>query len=174
MRPLNANEQRLLALFLGAMFIIATLVGFSFFKKLNASSARQLADLKNQKFEASFWIDEHDLWLQRRVWLDEKQPVQPSGGAANSALLEYLQKSAAARNITILDQSLPEPTDSPYFREVSVKLRVNGKLDSLTPWLAEIQAPDLFQAITSFNIRSDKEPPAVICDLQIARWYAPK
>jgi hypothetical protein len=32
----------------------------------------------------------------------------------------------------------------------------------------------LFQAITSFSLKSANEPPTVTLELEIARWYAPK
>jgi Tfp pilus assembly protein PilO len=173
MRPLNSNEKRLLALFALAILVMANLIGLSYYKRMTTGMQLEQAELNALKMEATVWGSEVELWAARKAWLDENQPRQPLDGTANSALLEMIQQTASAQNVTIMDQSLPEPVDTQFYKEVSVRLRVSATLEQLTRWLAEIQAPESFQAITSFNIRSDKEPPKIICDLQIARWYAP-
>lgn len=173
MRSLTATESRLLGIFLGAIVIVATLVLLSVGKRLRTGMDRELAELKVQKIEAEAWRQERPLWEERSAWLAANQPKYPSEGNPSSALLQKVQDSAAANGLTILEQSLAEPAPGAAFREVAVRVKVGATLEQLTRWLVELQQPAQFQAVTSFAIRSDKEPPKIICDAQIARWYAP-
>jgi hypothetical protein len=49
----------------------------------------------------------------------------------------------------------------------------SGALQNVIKWLVQIQQPELFQAITSFSLKSANEPPTVTLELEVARWYAP-
>lgn len=110
--------------------------------------------------------------MTRKAWLDEKQPGSQADGQESSKLLEFLQQSARQQNITISNQKLADPRTNTHFREVSVQLEVKGRLDSVSKWLAGLQGPERFQAVTTLTLKSDTEPPKVICNLTVARWYA--
>jgi len=173
MRRLSATESRLLGLLLGAGVIVGSLVLISVGKRLHAGMDRELAELRASKVEADVWRQERPLWQERAAWLTANQPKYPVEGNPSSALLQKIQETASAHGLAILEQSLAEPSSGSGYREVAVRVKVGATLEQLTRWLVELQQPALFQAVTSFSIRSDKEPPKIICDAQIARWYAP-
>jgi hypothetical protein len=45
-------------------------------------------------------------------------------------------------------------------------------MEQLVKWLSEIQQPEAFRAVKQLRIKSG-EPPEVIADVEVARWYRP-
>jgi hypothetical protein len=56
---------------------------------------------------------------------------------------------------------------------VGVKLKLSGNLENVVKWLAELQQPEKFQAVTNFSLKSEEQPPKVSLELDVARWYSP-
>lgn len=174
MRNLTRSEKRLLAAFLGTLFVLANLFGITALVRARQALEEETPKLRGELIDSEAWLAEKDLWLDRKQWLDAKEPRLEAAGEASASLLESLQASARRQKITILEQEFPEPARQADYQEISVKLKVSATLESLTRWLVELQQPELFQAVTTFSLKSDAEPPRVICNLQIARWYAPE
>ncbi len=81
---------------------------------------------------------------------------------------------AKANQLEIQEQSFGEILSTPNYQAVTVRLKLSGALQNVIKWLVQIQQPELFQAITSFSLKSANDPPTVSLELEIARWYAPK
>ncbi len=173
MRQLTPNEKRLSWVLAASVFIIVNLVGISFYMGRARAMQAEIAALRNQRTEAEVWMADREFWEARAAWLKEHQPPRPSGSDASSELLQEIQRSTNAAGLTILTQSLQDPNPQPGYYEVAIRLQLSGSLESLVKWLAQLQKPTAFYAIPSFNLKSDKEPPNVICDLVVARWHAP-
>lgn len=173
MRPLTKSEKKLLIIFLTAIFLIGNLFGMSFLFHKQESLQARLLTLQNGQREAKSWLAEKETWRKREAWLKNKQPKLQSPGEASAALLESLQTSARSQSITILEQSFAESDPQPAYQEIVVNLKVSGALESLTRWLVELQQPAYFQALPAFSMKSDTDPSRVVCELTVARWYAP-
>jgi Tfp pilus assembly protein PilO len=172
MRQLTNNERRLALIFLGLIFIVTNVFAFDWLIKKRRVIEKEIVRLKLEQREASAWMADGDYWMKRKVWLDEKQPKAQTEGQESSLLLEKLQQSARQQNITISNQKLIDPQTTPYYHAVSVQLEVKGRLESVSRWLAQLQSPERFQAITNLALKSDAEPPNVIGNLTVVRWYA--
>jgi len=172
MRQLTNSERRLALIFLALVFVVANAFAVNFLNKQKKLLQKKLVALRLEQLEARAWLADGDLWLKRKAWLDEKQPKSQTDGQESAKLLESLQQGARQQNITIGSQQLKDPRTTAYYREVAVQLEVKGRLDSVSKWLAGLQDPERFQAITSLTLKSDAEPPKVICTLTVARWYA--
>jgi hypothetical protein len=173
MKPLNKNERRLVAVLGLVVFVMGNLWGQQFLKQKQSAFKSQLADLKVEDQESKQWLADQTLWIGRKQWLDEHQPKATTQGEINSALLEFLQSSARKQNITITEQSLTETPPQSFSQQATVNLKIGGSLESILKWLAEVQQPDKFQAVPSFKLLCDTEPPKMKCEMQVARFYAP-
>ena len=173
MRLLTNNEKKLALLLSLALFLFANLIGWNVVSRGVRSLQTRRTRLRNEQLEAANWLAERDTWLARKKWLEAAQPRFKSAGEANTNLLETVQSSARRQNVAIYDQSFAEPVKREYYQEIVVKLRVSGTLEGISRWLAELQQPENFHAVTKFSLKSEAEPSKVKCDLQIARWYAP-
>jgi hypothetical protein len=50
---------------------------------------------------------------------------------------------------------------------------VKGDMKSLVEWLSKLQQPKEFRAVKQLRIKSADEPPNVVCDIEVARWFRP-
>jgi Tfp pilus assembly protein PilO len=171
---LTKSEGRLLWLFGLAIFAMANFYGISFLLERHAEVSRKLAELRGTRKSDENWLRERDLWLKRKQWLDSKQPKVNAGQVPQSELLEALTKGAGEHQLQIQEQSFGEAKNNPFYRSVAIRLKLTGSLENMMKWLASVQQPELFQAITSFSLKSENEPPTVSLELEVARWYAPQ
>jgi len=174
-RPLTKRERNLAIMFGATIFIAANIIGLTALFRKQGELQANLDNLRLQQLQASTWLAEKDTWQQRKQWLDTKQPVLKSAGQANAELLESIASAARQRSITIVDQGFAQPDavkDAPY-QEIAVKLKISGSLEAITRWLVEIQQPSEFQAVPSLSMKVDNDPTKIICELTVARYYAP-
>lgn len=173
MRPLTKLEKNLTIGLAVTIFLLGNMFGVSALLRNKRSMQLESITLKGQQDEADLWLSQKDKWLTRKAWLDKTQPKASQPEAAQSTFFEELQKSARSSSLTIDEQSFGEVSDSTHFQSVSVKMRLTGTLENTVRWLATIQRPELFQAITSFTLKSEKDPPNVNVDMEIAKYYLP-
>jgi hypothetical protein len=173
-RPSTKSERQQKILLAGVLFLLVNLIGgnvaWNVYHGVTSRRAKQKADLAHAKE----WLSDRDLWTDRAAWIAAKQPPLPKdAGQASADLLESLQKTAEQDHLTILEQGLQESRRTPQFREIAVKFRMTGSLESLCRWLVEVQQPELFDAVTVSSLKSEGDTNNVRCDLVVARWYAP-
>ena len=173
MRAFTKLEKTLMIGLAATVFLLANLFGVSALLRQRRALQLDAITLKGSQDDANLWLAQKDKWLTRRDWLDKTLPKASQSDAAQSSFFEELQKSARARNLAIDEQGFGEVSNSPHFQSVSVHMRVTGTLENTTRWLAAIQRPELFQAITSFSLKSEKDPPKVNLELEIARYSQP-
>jgi hypothetical protein len=172
MRALTANERRLGLIFLGMVFVIANLFLAQLLVKKKRLLQRSISQLKAEQQESAAWLTQKDFWLQRKAWLEAKEPKLGNDGQDPARLLESLQQSAERNKVAISQQKLLDVQTTEHYREVAVQLEVKGTLEAVGRWLAELQVPEKFQAVTKLTLQSDAEPSKVICNLVVARWHA--
>ena len=174
MPKLTKREKRLSIILIVALFAIANFYGLSYLLDLTSGSLRNVADLRAQEHSNDIWLKEKDLWLDRKKWIEATQPRIRADQVPQSELLESVTTSAKANQLEIQEQSFGENLSTTNYQAVTVRLKLSGALQNVIKWLVQVQQPELFQAITSFSLKSANDPPTVSLELEIARWYAPK
>ncbi len=174
MRKLTKREQRLSIILIVALFAIANFYGLSYLLDLTSDSSRNVADLRAQEHSNDVWLKEKALWLGRKKWIEATQPGIRADQVPQSELLESVTTSAKANQLEIQEQSFGENLSTANYQAVTVRLKLSGALQNVIKWLVQVQQPELFQAVTSFSLKSANDPPTVSLELEIARWYAPK
>jgi hypothetical protein len=173
LRKLTKSEKRLSVFLIVAVFAMANFYGLSYLFDLKSTISQEVSDLQGQAHGDDIWLKEKDLWLDRKRWIDAAQPRIRPNQVPQSELLESLTTSAKANQLEIQEQSFGENKSTPNYQSVAVRLKLGGALQNVIKWLVQIQQPELFQAITSFSLKSASEPPTVTLELEVARWYAP-
>lgn len=176
MARLNNKELRLAIIFASTIFLAVNVTALKRYITALSTARTQLATCSNQRQEIDILLSDRDYWEERQRWLDEHQPLLENSGAAQGELIETIQRVARDRGITILEQTILEPTFQPYFQEVSAKLKLTARLEDIVSWLAEIQAPERFYLINQLSLSIDTksknmELPA-LCTLQVGRLYS--
>ena len=173
MRKLTKTEKRLSIFLTVAVFAMGNFYGLGYLFDSLSALTTEVSDLKGQEHSDDLWLKEKDLWLDRKRWIESAQPRIRSIQVPQSELLESLTTSARANQLEIQEQSFGENKSTPNYQSVAVRLKLGGPLQNVIKWLVQIQQPELFQAITSFSLKSANEPPTVLLELEVARWYAP-
>jgi hypothetical protein len=173
LRKLTRNENRLSLILCLAIFVMANFYGLSYLLDIHTAFSKELADLRAEEHTNQIWLKEKNLWLNRKQWIETAQPRIHSNQVPQSELLESLTSTAAADHLQIQEQSFGESKSTPNYQSVAVRLKLSGALQDVIKWLVRIQQPELFQAVTSFSLKSANEPPTVSLELEVARWYAP-
>jgi hypothetical protein len=173
LRKLTKSEKRLSVLLMIAVFVMGNFYGLGYLLDLQSTISQKVSDLQGQVHGDEIWLKEKDLWLERKRWIDAAQPRIRPNQVPQSELLESLTTSAKANQLEIQEESFGENKSTPNYKSVAVRFKLGGALQNVIKWLVQIQQPELFQAITSFSLKSANEPPTVSLELEVARWYAP-
>ena len=173
MRKWNRNERRLLTILGVAIFLMASFYGISYLLDIESGLALKIQGLEANANTDQIWLREKQFWLDRKNWIDQKQPRVAAGTVPQSELLQALTSSAQNHKLSIQEQSFTDAKSTPDYQAVAVRLKVTGALEDVIRWLVEIQQPEKFQAVTNFSLKSQEKPPAVDLELQVARWYSP-
>jgi hypothetical protein len=156
-----------------SIFVMANFYGLSYLLDLHGALSKEVANLRAEERTDEIWLKERNLWLNRKKWIETAQPRIHSAQVPQSELLQSLTSTASADHLEIQEQSFGANKSTPNYQSVSVRLKLSGSLQNVIKWLVRIQQPELFQAVTSFSLKSANEPPTVNLELEVARWYAP-
>ena len=169
----NKNEKRLF-IFLGlALFVMGTFYLVSYLLDIESGLALKIRGLEANANTDQVWLREKQFWLDRKKWIDQKQPRVAGGAVPQSELLQSLTTSAQSHKLTIQEQSFADAKSTANYQAVAVRLKLTGTLEDVVRWLVEVQQPEKFQAVTNFSLKSQAKPPAVDLELEVARWYSP-
>jgi hypothetical protein len=173
LRKWTKGEKRLLILFGLAIFLMGTFYLVSYLLDIESGLALKIRGLEANANTDQSWLREKQFWLDRKQWIDQKQPRVATGAVPQSELLQSLTSSAQSHKLTIQEQSFADAKSTANYQAVAVRLKLTGALEDVIRWLVEVQQPEKFQAVTNFSLKSQEKPPAVDLELEVARWYSP-
>lgn len=173
MRTLTSKEKRLLAGLLGALFVLVNVVGLQAFLNRQRTLHSGIAQLETRLAESRAILGQKDFWQERAAWLDQHQPTDDTSTIEDDTkFTEFVETSAKNSGLQYTRRGGgPRPA-----RESSTEIydasQVKGTMEQLVKWLSELQQPQAFRAVRQLRIKSG-EPPEVIADIEVARWYRP-
>lgn len=173
MRALTVKEKRLLVGLLGAIFVLLNVVGLQAFLNRQRALQSNIVRLQGELTEGRAILEEKAVWQERAAWLDAKQPGDDTTTTDDDAkFYEFVESSAKNAGLTYTRRDAGQrPSDGAY-AEVVDSSQVKGKMEALVKWLNELQQPEAFRAIKQISVKSG-EPPEVIAEVEVARWYRP-
>jgi len=173
LRKWTKSEKRL-SLVLGvALLVMGTFYLVSYLLDIESDLGLKIRGLEANANTDQVWLREKQFWLDRKQWIDQKQPRVAAGAVPQSELLQSLTSSAQNHKLTIQEQSFADAKSTAEYQAVAVRLKLTGTLEDVVRWLVEVQQPEKFQAVTNFSLKSQEKPPAVDLELEVARWYSP-
>lgn len=172
-RSSGNNTLVLLIAFGCTLFLAANLIGMKTYMLVSAKQSSTLRDLKDQVAQNNEMISLRDLWMERSQLMEAHPVPQLAPASAGAEFLQSLQQVASSKGVRILDQSFGQPGKANEYETVSVRLKTAGTMEAMARWLFEIQKEGSYRALPEMTLRSDKEPPNVLCDLQIVQYFTP-
>lgn len=176
MRALTSKEKRLLWGLLAVLFIVLNLAGLRVFLTRHGALKKEIAGLKLQAAEDKNILAERALWEKRAAWLDANQPEDDlSTKEDDGKFYDFVKSSATKLGLQFTQKEVGESKmgEGDSIVEVFYSSQVKGKMEALVKWLHELQDPKQFRAIKQIAIKSG-EPPEMVCNIVVARWYRPK
>lgn len=178
MARLSKKELRLLAAFLATTFVAGNVLALKGYLSSLKTARVRIATVSGERESVDSLLSDRDYWEERERWLQEHQPQLEDAGASLGSLIETLQKGARECGITILEQTIVEPSGKSHYKQASVRLKLTAPMKQMIDWLAGIQAPERFYVVSQFALnldtRSKEEEQPAICIVQVERLYRQK
>lgn len=171
MRPRTSSEKLLLGVLLAILFGTGNWYGYKWYAGKMSDLRLNAEDMQADQDTAQLALKEIPYWTKQMAWLKEKQPPLGDEGDAKAAVLDYVEKGATAHKLEIVEQSLNDVQKTAGGTRVSVAIKVKGSMQDLVDWLAPLQKPDDFYAITLFSLKADTDQKSFDCTLQVARYF---
>lgn len=174
MRTLTPKERRLLIALVATLFVLLNVVGLRAFLNRQGALRGTIAKLQQELDLSRTVLAQKDYWAERAAWLAANQPVDDTSTIEDDGkFYEFVETSAKKHGLQYTRKAgNPLPQTGSYV-EVYDASQVKGRMESLVKWFDELQQPKAFRAIKQLSIKSDAEPPDVICEIEVARWYRP-
>jgi hypothetical protein len=171
MLPRTNNEKILLGVLVAILFVAVNWYGYDWYAAQMAELHTKANNLQEEQETAEIALQEIPKWQQNMAWIKAKQPPLGDEGDAKAGVLEFVSKGATAHKLQIIDQNINEVQRSAAGTQVNVSIKVKGSMQDLVNWLAPLQKPDDFYAITLFSLKADTDQKSYDCTLQIARYF---
>ena len=170
MQP-RSNEKLYLAILLAILFVAANWYGYKWYAGQMTDLNHKVNNLQTDQDAAETALKEIPQWTARRAWLNKQQPAMTNEGDAKAAVLDYVEKGATAHKLEVVEQSLNDVQHTAGGIRVNVSIKVKGSMQNLVEWLAPLQKPDDFYAVTLFSLKADTDEKSFDCTLQVARYF---
>ena len=170
MRP-RSNEKLYLAILLAILFVAANWYGYKWYAGKMAELHAKAADLQDEQDASESALSELPKWTEKMQWIKDTEPDLGSEGDAKAAVLDVVEKGATAHKLQIVEQSLNDVQHTSAGTRVNVSIKVKGSMQDLVAWLAPLEKPDTFYAVTLFSLKADADQKSFDCTLQIARYF---
>lgn len=174
MRALTSKEKRLLVTLLGALFLLLNIVALKSLLNRGTAIRTNIAALDAKIAQNHAILGQKDYWAEHAKWLEENQPTDDITSVDDdNRFIEFVESSAKESGLAYTRRGGgPTPSKDRPYTEVFDASTVKGNMESLVKWLSKLQQPKDFRAIKQLHIKSG-EPPEVIADVEVARWFRP-
>jgi type II secretory pathway component PulM len=174
MRALTSKERRLLFALVAALFLLLNVVALKTFLGRRSALQANIAELESRLVADRAILGQKDYWTERAQWLAANQPTDDMTTVDDdNKFIDFIPSSAKQSGLSYTRrEGGPVPSNGRPYAEVFDASTVKGDMKSLVDWLVKLQQPKEFRAIKQLRIKSG-EPPEVVCDIEVARWFRP-
>ena len=167
----RSNEKLYLAVLLAILFGAANWYGYKWYAGQMTDLHHKVDNLQADRDASETALKEIPLWTARQAWLKANQPSMTNEGDAKANVLDFVEKGATSHKLEVVEQSLNDIQKTAGGVRVNVSIKVKGSMQDLVEWLAPLQKPDSFYAVTLFSLKADADLKSFDCTLQVARYF---
>jgi len=165
------NEKILLVFLITILFVTGNFYGYRWLAQKQEALNLTYAQMRADNADAQVDLLKKDLWAQRKAWIKDHEPVSTEEGDTKAQVLEHVSKGAHDNKLEILEQSLNDVQQGPAGTRVNVTLKIKGPMEGLCHWLADLQKPESFYAVSKLSLKADQDQKSMICTVQLARYF---
>jgi hypothetical protein len=167
----RSNEKLYLGILLAILFGAANWYGYKWYAGQMTDLRHKVDNLQADRDASESALGELPKWNEKMKWIKDTEPPMTNEGDAKAAVLDYVEKGATAHKLEVVEQSLNDVQHTAGGVRVNVSIKVKGSMRDLAEWLAPLQKPDDFYAITLFSLKADSDLKSFDCTLQVARYF---
>jgi len=171
MRNLAKNELRLLLFFGGAIFLALNLFGLQLWTQHRRAAALERTSLVNAITESKASIQAADILRPATDWIVANPPLPTTPDAASTELLNAVRAAVESASLKLLEENLLPPVPWSSGSAAVLFFKISGPFSGVTPLLFALQKPGTWRSITRLVVRSDKQPPNVVVEIEIRQYY---
>ena len=168
------RDKILLLILVATLFVVGNYFGYRWLAKKEADLKLIEANLKADEAEGKVALLQANTWAQRKEWITAHQPTMGDEGETKSDVLNHVLKGARDNKLEVLDQNLNDVQRGAAGTRVNVTVRVKGSTENLVKWLADLENPEEFYAVSTFSLKADQDQKSMVCALKIARYFKEK
>jgi hypothetical protein len=169
------NEKILLAILGAIMFLGGNYYAYVWLSRQQATLERTCLQLQADQKEAEFDLRDQSTWVQRQAWIQNNEPVMGEEGDTKAQILKVVSDGVSQNKLEKLDQGLGNDIEQgPAGEKVSVTIKVKGSMEGICHWLADLQKPANFYAVTISALQADQDMKSMQCNVQIVRYFKTK
>ena len=165
------NEKFLLGILILLAFGGGNFFGYRWLAQKQSNLQLAEIELKTDQLDAMHDLQESDLWAQRQAWIHDHEPVVGDPGETHGAVFAFIKKGADDNKLEVQDETLNDVQPGAAGTRMNVSIKVKGSMQDLCKWLASLEDPNQFFAVSSFSLKADQDLKSYICQLQIARYF---
>jgi len=111
------------------------------------------------------------------TWLLDHEPEPASGPDVQARLQQFADREAQTLNLTVRPNTtklLTTDSSGVHFNRAKVEFSVTGTEQALYAWIAKLQSPTEFRAVTSLRLMPNHDDDTKIdATLIIEQWFVP-
>lgn len=165
------NEKIFLAILIVIVVVAGNYYGHQWLSQKQAALDVTDAQLRADKAEAEVDLKKEDIWAQRKAWIRDHEPPLGEEGDTKAQVLLFVTKGAKDNKLEVLDQNLNDMQHGPAGAQINVTVRVKGQMEGLCHWLADLQKPESFYAVSSITLNADPDQKSMVCKLGVTRYF---
>ena len=166
------TEKRLFLVLALVVFVGGNFYGYRWLAQKQQALQLSRAELKADQAEAEVDLQKQSWWAERKNWIDKNEPsLQGDEGDAKAQVSQAVAKGARDHQLEVMEQNLNDTQHGPAGTRVNVELKVKGSMQSLCQWLADLEKPASFYAVSQLSLKVDQDQKSFICTLQMERYF---
>jgi hypothetical protein len=170
---MRTNNEKILLAILGAIiFLGGNYYAYVWLSGRQADLESTCLQLQADQTEAEVDLRDRELWAQRKAWISENEPVMGEEGDTKAQILKVVSDGVSQNKLEKLDQGLGSDIEQgPAGEKVTVTIKVKGSMEGICHWLADLQKPVNFYAVTISALQADQDMKSMTCNVEIARFF---
>jgi len=167
------SEKRLLLALILIVLAGGNYYGYKWVSQKKASLVLTEKELRADQAEDAVVLKQQDDWSRRKDWIDKNEPdlKGEDGNAKTAEIQEYVRKGAISEHLEIINQNLGRAQATPGGTRVSITVKVKGPMKGICHWLASMQKPENFYAVSAFSLNADADEKSMDCEIEMVRYF---
>lgn len=173
MRVLTKSEFRLVILLAAAVMLAVNLFLLQAWQRGRSQLAESQSRVRTEIAEAGSWTLAAGELDAASEWIRGNPPPAFQSQRAAEDLLQSVRAIADRSGLQIVQENLTKAGEGGVRPFVGMQAKIVGPFDGVARLLFDLQSPTAWRAIDKLMIKSDREPPNVVVDMQVRQYYRP-